>query len=135
MLDNCFIVCYYKYKDKERKVDKMTYTTLFIITGLLFTLVAGTFFGMIFYANSRMKNGTTKIIVTIILAFVIGFGIGGFFTLNDMAESKIYNDGVHIDCGGHWELFDIERTKSSTNFYYYQCDECDYVVRFEQQFY
>ena len=113
----------------------MTYTTLFIITGLFFTLVAGTFFGMIFHANSRMKNGTTKTIVTIILAFAIGFGIGGFFILNDMAESKIYNNGVHTDCGGHWELFDIERTKSSTNFYYYQCDECDYVVRFEQQFY
>lgn len=112
----------------------MTYTTLFIALGLFFTLVIGGFFGMVYHANSERK-GISKIIITIILALAVGFGISGAFTLDMRASDKVWNNGVHADCNGHWEIFDIERTTMGNELYYYQCDSCKKVIESEQKYF
>ena len=40
-----------------------------------------------------------------------------------------YNKGVCRTCNGHYEFFDVERTRNSLPEYYYKCDNCDDIVR------
>ena len=40
-----------------------------------------------------------------------------------------YNNGICRTCNGHYEFFDVERTKDSLPEYYYKCDNCNDIVR------
>lgn len=101
----------------------MTHTTLFIITGIVMTLIVGIFMSLML--TSGMKDGWKRNITTIILALVIGFTIGGLLTLEHVAEEKSWNNG-HCVCGGAWELLDIEKGhKNSSTTYHYTCEECN----------
>ena len=51
----------------------------------------------------------------------------GGATLQKQTEEKRWNDGV-CECGGHYQLFDIERHRGD-EYYYYKCDKCDNVLR------
>ncbi len=104
------------------------YTTLFIIYSLFFTITAGAFFALIYNCNSSRK-GMSKKIISIIIMLLVGCLIGGVLTLETAIEDNIWNDGIHTECGGNWELFDIERTKGGHDLFYYKCDKCDYTVR------
>ena len=54
--------------------------------------------------------------LVVLIAYVEGY--------NDTTE---WNNGECPCCGGHWELFDVEHTKSDV-YYYYKC-ECGEVIR------
>lgn len=101
----------------------MTHTTLFIITGIVMTLIVGIFMSLML--TGGMKDGWKRNVTTIILALVIGFAIGGLLTREHIAEEKGWNNG-HCACGGAWELLDIEEgRKNSSTTYYYTCEECN----------
>ena len=104
------------------------YTTLFIIYSLFFTITAGAFAALIYDGNSYRK-GISKKIISIIIMLLVGCLLGGAFTLETAIEDDIWNDGIHSECGGNWELVDIERTRNGHDLSYYKCDKCDYIVR------
>lgn len=104
------------------------YTTLFIIYSLFFTITAGAFTALIYYNNSNRKEMSKKII-SIIIMLLVGCLIGGALTLETAVEDSIWNDGIHAECDGNWELVDIERTRTGHDLAYYRCDKCDYTVR------
>ena len=104
------------------------YTTLFIVYSLFFTITAGLFFAFIYDSNSRRK-GISKKIISIIIMLLVGCLIGGLFTLETALDDSIWNNGIHAECGGNWELFDIERTRNGHDLCYYRCNNCDYVTR------
>lgn len=58
-----------------------------------------------------------KKIITLILALIVMFTC-------IIADYTLWDNGTCPECGGHWELFDIERSIYSFNKYVYKCDTC-----------
>lgn len=51
----------------------------------------------------------------------------GAATLQEQTEAKQWNNGI-CTCEGHYQLFDIEKSKYG-KFYYYKCDKCNNIFR------
>jgi hypothetical protein len=110
----------------EREVRKM-----FIVVGLFMSITVGGFLSMMF--TSGMKDGWKKVVVAIIIAFAIGFGVSGLFALERKGDEMAWNNG-HCECGTEWELVDVEHLKNSGELYYYGCDNCGAVIRTHSNF-
>lgn len=82
--------------------------TEFIITSLIFAILAGLMFGLVLTID---LSGVERIITTIIIALVIGC----IFGLVHCEQEYKWNDGYCRQCGEKWELFDIDRST-----YYYK---------------
>ena len=74
-----------------------------------------------------MKN-TLRVIFwgTLVFAIVVAVACWGA-KMGAETEAKRWNDGI-CECGGHYQLFDIEKTKGD-EYYYYKCDKCDNILR------
>lgn len=71
-----------------------------------------------------MKNLTLVIIVlSLLICFV------------ETKHDEIYwNDG-HCECGGTWDLVDIERGKTATTTnYYYECADCGEFIQLHHHY-
>lgn len=104
---------------------------MFVVCGLLLTISVGGFIAMIL--TSGIRNKIMNIIVTIILALIIGFGLTGLLFLEHKVDEQIFNGG-YCQCGGDWELFDIEYRKNSGSLYYYKCNNCKEVIELHTNF-
>ena len=100
------------------------YTTIFIIASIGFTLTAGSFFGMLYHANTNRK-GKSKVVITILIAVLIGCLIGGVFTTQEKNKDLRWNNGTHAECGGTWKIFDIEESHQ-----YFKCEKCEKIEKF-----
>jgi hypothetical protein len=100
---------------------------MFIITGIAMTLIVGVFLALM--STSEMKSGWKRNIVTIIIAFAIGFGISGLLTAEHKADVKTWNNGYCAECGGEWHLTDVVKghNNGSTR-YYWECVDCYNVI-------
>ena len=65
-------------------------------------------------------------IVALVIASVILTAVWGT-AQKRQTENELWNEGV-CDCGGHYQLFDIERTRSD-EYYYYKCDKCNGIFK------
>ena len=93
--------------------------TAFIILGLITTISAGLFMGLIL--TSGMKDGIFKNILMLIIALVIGFGITGIVYAERNYEEKKWNNGICTHCNTEWHFQSATRGKSSTT-YFYTCE-------------
>jgi hypothetical protein len=69
------------------------------------------------------------------LVAIIGFIFGLLFVglyLEKREDSKIWNDGIHRDCGGKWKVFAATHIRNAGTVYHYKCEKCENV--FESQF-
>ena len=105
--------------------------TAFIITGILMTVVVGLFMGAMF--TSSMKDGWKRVLVTLIIAFAIGFGISGLFTMERKGDEIQWNNG-QCECGGDWDLVNIEHLRNGGELYYHECTDCGCVIRLHSKF-
>lgn len=110
----------------KNEVNKM-----FVVVGLLMSVTVGGFMSLMF--TSGMKDGWKKVVVAIIVALAIGFGISGLFALERKGDEMAWNNG-HCECGTEWELVDVEHLKNSGELYYYGCDNCGAVIRTHSNF-
>ena len=110
----------------EREVNKM-----FVVVGLIMSVSVGGFMSLMF--TSGMKDGWKKVVVAIIVALAIGFGISGLFALERKGDEMAWNGG-HCECGTEWELVDVEHLKNSGELYYYNCNNCGKVIRTHSNF-
>ena len=104
---------------------------MFIVCGLVLTVSLGGFFAMIF--TSGMKDNVFRLIASIIIAFAIGFVATGLFFLEHRADEQMFNSG-YCECGGEWDLFDVEKMRNSGSKYYYKCLECKDVIELHTRF-
>ena len=96
---------------------------MFIIMGITRTLIVGVFMAMLI--TSGMRDGWKRNILTIIIAFAIGFGIGSLFYLEEQANVKTWNNGYCEECGGEWHLVDVVKGRNNGGTrYYWECKEC-----------
>ena len=74
----------------------------------------------------------------VVLCFIAIFGIalGMCFIdnkINEAVDRENWNNGIHADCGGHWQYEQaIGRHYSGTD-YVYVCDKCQYRETFDTQ--
>lgn len=104
---------------------------MFVVCGLFLTISVGGFMSMIF--TSEIKNGIIRFIISIIIALIIGFGLTGLFYLEYKGDEQKFNSG-YCECGGEWELFDVEYRKNSGSLYFYKCKECKETIRLNSEF-
>ena len=93
---------------------------MFIIGGVILTITLGAFMAMIF--TSGMKNGIAKVIIGVVIASAIGFGLIGLVKLEYNGDAKRWNNGICTTCGTAFDLFDIEHHRNSGDTYYYKCE-------------
>lgn len=104
---------------------------MFVVFGLLLSVSVGGFMAMIF--TSGIRNKVINIITTIILALIIGFGLTSLLMLERTVDEQMFNNG-YCECGGEWDLFDVEYRKNSGSLYFYKCGECKKVIRLNSEF-
>ena len=104
---------------------------MFIVFGLLLSVSVGAFVAMIL--TSGIKNQIVKIIATIILSLAIGFGLVSLFAWERKVDEQKFHGG-YCECGGEWDLFDIEYRKNSGSLYFYKCEECKNVIQLNSEF-
>lgn len=92
---------------------------IFIIFGLIMSITFGGVLALI--ATSGMKDGTPRVIVTIILSLTIGFGIMFFLVEEQKCEVKKWNNGICATCHTKWHFQSAIYGKTSAA-YYYTCD-------------
>ena len=77
-----------------------------------------------------MKNIKTKLVYGIILLAIIIITVPTIF-FND---KQVYNNGK-CECGGQYQLFDVEKDrKSSWTYYYYKCPNCSKTIETNSNF-
>lgn len=67
--------------------------------------------------------------LVILLGIIFGIGIMVLFMHGSQTEMDTFNNGIHLDCGGAWELWDVEKSGKfgQITSYIYKCDECEKV--------
>lgn len=99
---------------------------MMILVGLMCTITLGGFVALI--TTSEIKNNIAKIIIGTIIAFVVGFGLVGLLMLEYKSDKNNWNNGICSCCNEPLEIFDIEHSRSGSDYYYYKCSN-EHIVR------
>lgn len=91
----------------------------FIIFGLIMSMTFGGFFALIL--TSMMKESFSRVVVSIILALFLGFGLMFCIAKHHECEAKKWNKGICPECGTEWRFQSATKYRTSTT-YYYVCD-------------
>ena len=97
----------------------------FIIAGLILTVSFGAFFALIV---TRSLEGRKRVIIAIIIAFAVGFGLLKLLIVENEIDNKTWNNGVCIKCGGKYEFQSSSYRRSADDKYYYKCKNCGYTI-------
>lgn len=103
---------------------------IFIISALVFSATLGIILSYIIvstFENNTKRDIKYKPLLVTIVALIIGFGLSGLISIDYKFTQDIYNKGIHRDCG-QWELFDIEKAKGCS-IYYYKCNQCGELLQ------
>ena len=74
-----------------------------------------------------------KAILKIGIGIAIFFGIFFFGLIMETKEdNRIWNDGIHAECGGKWKVFSATHVRNQGTVYHYKCDKCEEI--FESQY-
>ena len=102
----------------------------FIIFGLIMSMTFGGFFALILI--SGMKESFLRIVVSIILALFLGFGLVFCIVKQSEHEAKKWNKGICPECGTEWHFQSAAKYRTSTT-YYYVCDN-GHILKTESLF-
>lgn len=94
-------------------------TVVCIVSGFILTITVGAFLAMVF--TSEMENNLGRLVLGVLIAFAIGFGIVGLIKLEYDFDAKRWNNGICSTCGKSLELFDVEHHRTGDT-YYYKCE-------------
>lgn len=103
---------------KKRKESKMLG---FIIAGLILTISVGAFFALIV---TRGLEGRKRVVIAIIIAFAVGFGLLRILIVENEKENEKWNNGICTECGGEYKF-----KNANNGTYYYACEDCDHVIK------
>ena len=99
--------------------------TAFILVGLIMTVTIGAFVALIL--TSGVEFSLKKWTAVVLIAFAVGYSIAGLFALETAIDEDKWNDG-YCECGGEWDLINIDHVKNRGNIYYYECVKCNNVI-------
>ena len=104
---------------------------MFVFGGLLLTVTLGALFAFIF--KSKIKNNVARLIIGIIVAFIIGYGVIYLISLDYKTDERNYNNGICSICNEKLDLFDIEYHRGYGDEYFYKCEN-NHLVRTSHYF-
>ena len=84
----------------------------FIIFGLIMSMTFGGFFVLILI--SGMKESFLRVVVSIILALFLGFGLVFCIVKQSEHEAKKWNKGICPECGTEWHFQSATKYRTST---------------------
>lgn len=104
---------------------------MFLIVGLVIALTLGAIFIASFKDEivKDFKKGCLIVAGILTVCFIIS----GLFVGHYNFQHSEYNNGQCKECGGEYELFDIEHVKY-TKRYYYKCERCDNILKLNYEF-
>lgn len=97
----------------------------FIVAGLILTVLVGAFFALII---TKSLEGKKKVVVAVIIAFAVGFGLLKLLIVENEIENEKWNNGVCIECGGKYEFQSSSYRRNADDKYYYKCKNCGYTI-------
>lgn len=103
----------------------------FIIFGLIMSMTFGGFFALILI--SGMKESFSRVVVLIILALFLGFGLVFCIVKQSEHEEKKWNKGICTECGTEWHLQSATKYNNISTTYYYVCDN-GHILKTESLF-
>ena len=80
-----------------------------------------------------MEKDNTEIIARIIIFVFLIIFLFIIHACSTTMSKKIYNNGIHENCGGHWIYENAIGHRYSTN-YIYHCDKCGTIYEFEEKY-
>ena len=104
---------------------------MFVFGGLFLTVTLGALFAFIF--KKKKKNNIARLIIGIIVAFVIGYGVIYLISLDYKTDERNYNNGICSICNEKLDLFDIEYHRGYGDEYFYKCKN-NHLVRTSHHF-
>lgn len=105
---------------------------LFLGTWFFSSTTAGLMIGVIITCN--VKSTSKRVALNFFISVAIGCLMACLFTIEDHSDETKWNKGHCVECGGEWELFDIERTRNGRTIYYYECEDCQNLISTEIHF-
>lgn len=97
----------------------------FIIAGLILTVSVGAFFALVITSS---LEGKKRVIIAIIIAFAVGFGLLRLLVVKGEIENEKWNNGICIKCGGKYEFQSSSYRRNADDKYYYKCKNCGYTI-------
>ena len=68
-------------------------------------------------------------IIAILIAVAIAFGLATLIYRVAEGNRNLWNNGIHIDCGGEYQFSGATNYRGSKD-YYYTCDKCGHTEEF-----
>lgn len=100
----------------------------FLIGGIIMSLSAGLFIGIISIGGLPKKNEWKKKIICCIVSIVIGFGINALLFFDANQSLKNWNNGYCIECGTKLRFTNAQHLHNGGDRYYYVCDNCGKII-------
>ena len=104
-----------------------------MITYIIFRFFIGSILGScigLFVAAFAHLEGIKKRITIILIAIATGTLFSFMYYVNYIANEKVWNNGVCVECDGKLEFINASHTKYN-NRYYYKCDNCGNVIELD----
>jgi Na+-translocating ferredoxin:NAD+ oxidoreductase RnfA subunit len=103
----------------------------FLSYAILFGVVAGGFFGLLFTANS---TGLKKIIGILLTMVITGCIVSGIICLEHNHDKENWNNGKCPTCGIEWEFSNAVHTRNGRILYYWRCSNCNKIIELHSNF-
>ena len=99
---------------------------MFIVSFVVCSMIFGVF-GLLFGWSKSGKFFSLETLLGLIPSTVLALIVAVVMSLQFTNDNTEWNDGKCPKCSIEWELFDIEKHRHSTT-YFYQCPECKTVI-------
>ena len=105
--------------------------TEFIIMAVLFGVLVGGFFGLMFTVNSKGWKKVCGLLVTMVIT---GCVISGMFCAERAGDEQAWNNGTCPNCATEWEFSNADHIRNGGTLYYWHCPNCQRVIELHSQF-
>lgn len=105
---------------------------MFIITAILFGLVVGGFFTVMFCQS--FHHWWAKAICAVLTMAVTGVVIAGMFYLDWSGDKDQWNNGICPTCETEWIFANADRTRNGSTHYFWYCPDCGNIIDLTNQF-
>lgn len=99
---------------------------MFIVSFAVFSIIFGVL-GLLFGWSKSGKFFSLETLLGLIPSTALALILAVAISLQFTNDNTAWNDGKCPKCSIEWELFDIEKHRHSTT-YFYQCPKCKTVI-------
>lgn len=99
---------------------------MFIVSFVVFSMIFG-IVGLLFGWSKSGEFFSSETLLGLIPSTALALIVAVAVSLQFTSDNTAWNDGKCPKCSIEWELFDVEKYRRST-IYFYQCPECKTII-------